>query len=83
MTTLFELKLKYNGKWFQVKGGKIEKADFKLPIALRSVFGGFIGGQVIVCGGFKSRYLPIANIIGNWITFSFIILYKITECLFL
>ena len=48
-----------------MKGGKIEKADFKLPIALRSVFGGFIGGQVIVCGGFKSRYLPIANIIGN------------------
>ena len=32
------------------------RADFKLPVALRSTFGGLVNGYLVVCGGFKSEF---------------------------
>jgi len=40
----------------------MDKWDLKLPMALRSVFGGFIGDHLVVCGGIKSNYNPLVII---------------------
>ena len=40
------------------------RADFKLPVALRSTFGGLVNGYLVVCGGFKSEFEEL-KISGN------------------
>jgi hypothetical protein len=47
-------------QFLQVKDGDIVSAEYKLPVALRSIFGGFVNENLIVCGGYKSHYKPVA-----------------------
>jgi hypothetical protein len=40
----------------QIEGRNATPANFKLPVAARAVFGGFVKDFLIVCGGFKSHF---------------------------